>query len=80
MASASESSVVTSRHKFKIVILGDEGVGKTSLLARFMYDTFDPSYKVTIGIDFVSKNLYLSDRVVRLQLWDTAGSLTLSVI
>jgi Ras-related protein Rab-6A len=39
-----------------------------------MYDTFSPTYKVTIGIDFVSKNVYNTDgTVVRLQLWDTAG-------
>jgi len=38
-----------------------------------MYDTFDNTYKVTIGIDFVSKTMYLEDRIVRLQLWDTAG-------
>jgi len=38
-----------------------------------MYDTFDNTYKVTIGIDFVSKAMYLEDRIVRLQLWDTAG-------
>ena len=38
-----------------------------------MYDTFNPSYNVTIGIDFVCKNFYLQDRIVRLQLWDTAG-------
>lgn len=61
------------RSKFKIVFLGDESVGKTSIISRFMYDTFDINYKVTIGIDFVSKTMYLSDRVVRLQLWDTAG-------
>lgn len=36
-------------------------------------DTFDTTYKVTIGIDFVSKTMYLEDRIVRLQLWDTAG-------
>lgn len=50
-------------------MIGDEAVGKTSIVTRFMYDTFDLSYKVTIGIDFVSKNLYLEDRIVRLQLW-----------
>lgn len=40
---------------------------------RFMYDTFDNTYQATIGIDFLSKTLYLDDRTVRLQLWDTAG-------
>ncbi|KAL9937713.1 hypothetical protein V8E36_003258 [Tilletia maclaganii] len=38
-----------------------------------MYDTFDSSYQATIGIDFLSKTMYLEDRTVRLQLWDTAG-------
>ncbi|KAI0306303.1 ras-domain-containing protein [Multifurca ochricompacta] len=57
----------------KIVLLGDQSVGKTSLITRFMYDTFDNTYQATIGIDFLSKTLYLDDRTVRLQLWDTAG-------
>ncbi len=38
-----------------------------------MYDTFDNTYQATIGIDFLSKTMYLDDRTVRLQLWDTAG-------
>lgn len=38
---------------------------------RFMYDTFDSTYQATIGIDFLSKTMYLEDRTVRLQLWDT---------
>ncbi|KAI5628305.1 ras-related protein Rab-6B isoform X1 [Silurus asotus] len=47
--------------------------GKTSLITRFMYDSFDNTYQATIGIDFLSKTMYLEDRTVRLQLWDTAG-------
>src|SRR5271163_2330445 len=38
-----------------------------------MYDSFDTTYQATIGIDFLSKTMYLEDRTVRLQLWDTAG-------
>ena len=48
-------------------------MGKTSLITRFMYDSFDNMYQATIGIDFLSKTMYLEDRTVRLQLWDTAG-------
>ncbi|KAF1990767.1 hypothetical protein K402DRAFT_347786 [Aulographum hederae CBS 113979] len=59
--------------KFKLVFLGEQSVGKTSLITRFMYDTFDNTYQATIGIDFLSKTMYLDDRTVRLQLWDTAG-------
>jgi Ras-related protein Rab-6A len=51
----------------------DQSVGKTSIISRFMYDKFDNSYQATIGIDFLSKTMYLEDRTVRLQLWDTAG-------
>jgi Ras-related protein Rab-6A len=55
------------------VFLGDQSVGKTSIITRFMYDKFDTTYQATIGIDFISKTMYLEDRTVRLQLWDTAG-------
>lgn len=49
-------------------------MGKTSLITRFMYDTFDDQYAATIGIDFLLKTMYLEDnRTIRLQLWDTAG-------
>ena len=81
----------------KIVLLGDQSVGKTSLITRcvilprlpsvrslkvtrFMYDTFDNTYQATIGIDFLSKTLYLDDRTVRLQLWDTAGQVRSCVL
>ncbi|KAI8343763.1 rab protein 6 [Choanephora cucurbitarum] len=59
--------------KYKLVFLGEQSVGKTSLITRFMYDTFDNTYQATIGIDFLSKTMYLEDKTVRLQLWDTAG-------
>jgi len=60
--------------KYKIVFLGDQSVGKTSLITRFMYDTFDETYAATIGIDFLSKTMYLEEgKTIRLQLWDTAG-------
>lgn len=59
--------------KFKLVFLGEQSVGKTSIITRFMYDNFDTQYQATIGIDFLSKTMYLEDRTIRLQLWDTAG-------
>lgn len=60
--------------KYKLVFLGDEGVGKTSIITRFTYDSFDKAHQPTIGIDFVSKSVSLDDgSVVRLALWDTAG-------
>ena len=57
----------------QLVFLGDQSVGKTSIITRFMYDKFDAEYQATIGIDFLSKTMYLEDRTVRLQIWDTAG-------
>ncbi|KPI83417.1 small GTP binding protein rab6-like protein [Leptomonas seymouri] len=66
------ASPITAKHK--LVLLGDQSVGKTSIIARFMYDTFDQQYQPTIGIDFFSKTIHLEDdRDVRLHLWDTAG-------
>ncbi|ORC85020.1 small GTP-binding protein RAB6 [Trypanosoma theileri] len=68
-AGGSTSTVV----KHKIVLLGDQSVGKTSLVTRFMYDTFDQQYQATIGIDFFSKTMHVDNRTVRLHVWDTAG-------
>jgi len=59
--------------KYKLVFIGDQSVGKTSIISRFQYDTFDDHYQTTIGIDFVSKTVPVDDGTVRLQLWDTAG-------
>lgn len=60
---------LTALSKYKLCFLGDQGCGKTSIITRFMYDKFDNTYQATIGIDFLSKTMYLEDRTVRLQLW-----------
>ena len=60
-------------NKYKVVFLGDQSVGKTSIITRFLYDNFDNSYQATIGIDFLAKTIHLEERKVRLQVWDTAG-------
>eukprot|EP01122_Echinamoeba_exundans_P009275 TRINITY_DN3234_c0_g1_i1.p1 TRINITY_DN3234_c0_g1~~TRINITY_DN3234_c0_g1_i1.p1 ORF type:complete len:222 (+),score=38.82 TRINITY_DN3234_c0_g1_i1:100-765(+) len=57
----------------KIIILGDAGVGKTSLLHRYVKKTFSDNYKTTIGADFMSQQLTVGSRSVTLQMWDTAG-------
>eukprot|EP00928_Gymnodinium_smaydae_P061460 TRINITY_DN45526_c0_g1_i1.p1 TRINITY_DN45526_c0_g1~~TRINITY_DN45526_c0_g1_i1.p1 ORF type:complete len:215 (+),score=53.79 TRINITY_DN45526_c0_g1_i1:103-747(+) len=72
-AAAGGAVRVSGMNKYKLVFLGEQAVGKTSVITRFMYDTFDNNYQATIGIDFLSKTMYLEDRTVRLQLWDTAG-------
>lgn len=60
---------------FKMLLVGDSNVGKSSLLLRFADDQFSPSFITTIGIDFKIKTLVLpsSGERVRLQIWDTAG-------
>jgi len=71
-----ESSSAINTHilkKFKIVFLGDQGVGKTSIIRRFMLDSFDENNSATIGVDLISKNITVDGKTVRLNLWDTAG-------
>jgi len=62
-----------TKFKYKVVFLGDQAVGKTSIIHRFIYDSFDDNYQATIGIDFMSHKMYIEDKVVILNLWDTAG-------
>ena len=63
----------SSINNYKIVIIGDISVGKTSILSRFRYGSFESEYMPTLGIDFFSKNLFFEDKTIRLILWDTAG-------
>lgn len=57
---------------FKVLILGDSGVGKTSILRRFIYDDYSDTSS-SVGVDFLSKPLTIEDVNVNLQIWDTAG-------
>ena len=58
---------------FKIIFLGDQYVGKSSILNRFYQDKFEPDYQATIGLDFHSKNVEIKGTAIRLLLYDTAG-------
>lgn len=58
---------------FKLVIVGNTGVGKSALLLRFSDDTFSDSYMTTIGVDFRFRTLPIDSKKVKLQIWDTAG-------
>lgn len=57
----------------KVVILGDSGVGKTSLMSNYVNKKFTNHYKATIGADFLTKELMVGDQLVTMQIWDTAG-------
>jgi Ras-related protein Rab-7A len=57
----------------KIIILGDSGVGKTSLMNQYVNKKFSNQYKATIGADFLTKEVMVDDKLVTLQIWDTAG-------
>ncbi|KAK0426572.1 hypothetical protein QR680_009777 [Steinernema hermaphroditum] len=57
----------------KVIVLGDSGVGKTSLLKQYVDHSFAQHYKATVGVDFLTKTLKVAKRSVTVQLWDTAG-------
>ena len=67
------STQISERPKYKLTVVGDQRTGKTSLITRFNYDTFNEEYQETIGVDFVSKTMHLENRALQLQFWDTAG-------
>lgn len=58
---------------FKIVLIGDSGVGKTNLLSRFTKDEFNLESKPTIGVEFATKTLTVEGQHIKAQIWDTAG-------
>lgn len=58
---------------YKVLVVGDIGTGKTSLVKRYVHGIFSPNYKSTIGVDFGLKVIQEEERNVRLQLWDVAG-------
>jgi len=60
-------------HLFKLLLIGDSGVGKSCLLLRFADDTYAESYISTIGVDFKIKTVSLDGQTIKLQIWDTAG-------
>ena len=60
-------------HLFKLLIIGESGVGKTCLLLRFTDDSFTANHLTTIGIDFKIKIINLENKLIKLQIWDTAG-------
>jgi len=72
---SNQNSIKTSKdHLYKILVIGDLGAGKTSIIKRYVHDFFSQHYRATIGVDFALKVLHWdANTVIRLQLWDIAG-------
>lgn len=65
---------------FKVVLIGDSGVGKSNLLSRFTKNEFSLESKSTIGVEFATRSIRVDDKVVKAQIWDTAGQERLTFI
>ena len=66
-----DNSISVIRHK--IIFVGDAGVGKTSIINRIVDNPFSETYEMSIGVDFMSKNLRYRGQNIKLQIWDSAG-------
>ena len=58
---------------FKIVLIGDSGVGKSSILSRFSRNEFQANSRSTIGVEFSTRTVQIEGKNVKAQIWDTAG-------
>ncbi|KAL9245695.1 hypothetical protein vseg_019317 [Gypsophila vaccaria] len=67
------SSPPMQRTLLKVIVLGNSGVGKTSLINRYVHKRFNQQFKPTIGADFATREIQVDGKLVNLQIWDTAG-------
>jgi len=67
------NNAATATRRVKLLMLGDSGVGKSSLIMRWTLDTFSPSLVSTVGVNFKSRKVSIANEAVQVQVWDTAG-------
>ena len=72
----SGGNLVNFDYLLKYIIIGDAAVGKSNLLLRYVHGQFKPEYQLTIGVEFGAKNIEISNKIFRIQIWDTAGQET----
>jgi small GTP-binding protein len=63
----------SAKDQVKLVLLGDTGVGKTSIVERFVTDSHNSDTEATVGATFLSKTIQIEGKTIRFQIWDTAG-------
>ena len=67
----SDRALTTQDHLFKLIIIGDTGVGKSCLMKRIMDNEFKSEHQVNIGVEFGSFGIKVDDKIIKLQIWDT---------
>jgi small GTP-binding protein len=69
----SKKDTINYQYIFKIILIGDQNIGKTSLISRYVTNCFTDKYICTIGVDFMMKSISFENQTIKLQIWDTAG-------
>lgn len=72
-AESNGMQTIRKEHLYKVLVIGDLGVGKTSIIRRYVHQSYSTNYRATIGVDFALKVLNWNSETIRLQLWDIAG-------
>ncbi len=68
-----DRALTTQDYLFKLIIIGDTGVGKSCLMKRIMDNEFKSEHQVTIGVEFGSFGVKVEDKIIKLQIWDTVS-------
>ena len=59
--------------KIKVILIGESSIGKTAIIHRFIYDKYSSDYSQTIGPNFFQKEIKIENKILKLDIWDTAG-------